>query len=255
MRGARTRVGGVFFDAIQEIRTRKHPRDSGADSIVECPAAQPRLLVEGKGRFHVPRSYGAPVGVTHQIRQDLRCARLVRARTRVAYEKLLPAEVFTHSMHVVRPVDRNRPQLGRSRDVMDLLTIAPGRLPNILPFHRPLSPGKSDVVRSGGDSRAPNQPLVERLASDVQIRALHLMVFRTTDRRRKHLSAIHGHHERVRDVVAFQTRVAFRDASDQAARENILRVSRKNMMENGSAYRAERQSVDIAVLAEFAAYD
>ncbi len=47
--------------------------------------------------------------------------------------------------------------------------------------------------------------------------------------------------------------VAFLDASDQPARQFILRVSRKNVVNNRTAHCSERQSVDVSVLAEFAA--
>ena len=171
----------------------------------------------------------------------------------MADEEPLPAGPFAEAAHVVRAVDRHRPQPRHAADHVDFLAVAPRRLPDVLQLDRPLFPRKADIVRTGGDPHASRHPFVDNWLRRGQIGGLHLVVLGTANRSRIHFSAIHGDDERVRHVISFHAGVAFLDAADQPARQFILGVGRKNVMDDCAADGSERQAVDVAVLAEFAA--
>ncbi len=156
-------------------------------------------------------------------------------------------------MYFVRAVDRNGPQLRHAGHHVNFLAVARRRLPDVLQLGRPLSPGEADVVRTGGHPHASRHPFIDNGLRRGQIGGLNLVVFGTANRRRIHFSSIHGDDEGVRRVVSFHAGVAFLNTADQPARQFILGVSRKNVMDNRAADCSERQSVDVSVLAEFAA--
>jgi hypothetical protein len=136
---------------------------------------------------------------------------------------------------------------------VNFLAVAKRRLPHVLLLERPLFPREADLVRSRGDRDAARHPRVDEDARLVHVFRLDLVILGTADRGGVHLRAVDGDDEGVRRVVALDARVAFLDAADEAARQLVLAVRWKHMSHERAAAGAERQALDVSVLAEFAA--
>src|SRR5579863_615879 len=143
MRHAGRSAGRILLDSIQKVRAGKNARDAGANPIVESTAGLPRLFVKRERRLDLLGSDRTPISPPCEICENLRCAgHLVRIcpRTRawMAHKEPSPAWPFAKPKHVVRAVDRNRPQLRQAPDHVDFLAVALRRLPDVLQLERPL---------------------------------------------------------------------------------------------------------------------
>jgi len=78
------------------------------------------------------------------------------------------------------------------------------------------------------------------------------VILLATDFRGEDLFAIDGDDERVRCLVALIAGVAFLDSADQTSKQLVIGVSGEHVIHHGSSTGAERETVDMHVLAELA---
>src|SRR5262249_3737453 len=148
--------------------------------------------------------------------------------------------------------DQRGADLRHTAHHVNFLTVSQRGLPDILALGRTFTPSETHVVRPRCYCHTASHPGVDQRLRLGERLPLLLMILWTADRGRERLLTVDRDDERVRRVVTFNADVPFFHAAEEAGRQLVFAVGGEDVTDNGTAARAERQTLDIAVLAELA---
>src|SRR5262245_57225570 len=253
MRYAWRNAGRVALHAIEERRAHENARHAGAYAFVERAALRPRSVVERQCRLEVLRGDGTSKRTLRERGEDP-CGTWSRVSRPLglAHEQAIAARCLADAGRVVRPLDADGLQLRETADEMNLLAVAPRRLPHILQSGGAIAEREAEVVGPGRNFDLRRHARVDNGARFVHVLDLDLVILEAADLRGVHLVAIERDHKGVGKLVPFDAGVAFLDAANEPAKNLVLAVSREHVAHQPSATRAEGQTLDVGVLAEIA---
>jgi hypothetical protein len=239
----------IALHAEHELRTGQDALDAGFDAGLESPLLA-RLAVERHQPLRIRIGGLAAIGAAGQPGEDARGACLLnlrrRVRSRTTAEDPLPARRVAAASWVVGAGDRERQHVRDAQRIARIVRAADRRGHAIgIGDRAPVQPRHRDVVRARRQAYLDSRSLVDLVANLRIVQQVRRPVVGASDLEQVDALAVH----RVLHVVLVLEAAHHAEiGAEELRRQGVVALDLNHRPGQQSADRAERQTLDVAIL-------